>query len=107
MELGELLSTLRGTVHVTSFGKNLYQGPVERLKNCHFLESKVIRIYQKDSIEIEVEDVDETRKCLIDKILDTGILEEYIRYYSPKSGVSKEDLIPTIKLLLSRIRGEP
>lgn len=107
MELKELLETLRGTVYVSSFGKHLYTGPAEGLKKCPFLDSKIIRIYHKDSISIEIEDIEETRKYLIDKILDTGILEEYIRYYSPKSGVTKEDLIPSVKLLLSRIRGEP
>lgn len=107
MELGELLPTLRGTVHISSFGKNLYQGPAEGLKNYNFLESKIIRIYHKDSIEIEIEDIEETRKYLINKILDTGILDEYIRYYSPKSGITKDDLMTTMKLLLSKIRGEP
>ena len=112
MELKELLANTKSNTHVwiSVFKKNLYRGDAGRLltMNKDFLSSKVINISSSDNtMYIDIEDSDSTRDLLVNAVLEDGFLKEYLNYYGPKSDVFKEDLIPTIKLLLSRIRGEP
>lgn len=111
MELGELLTTIKPSNYICIyvFKKSLYQGDVSNLlKSCDFLSNKVINVSSHDKyMYIDIEDSDKTRDILVKTVLEDGLLKDYIDYYGPKSGVSKRDLVPTIKLLLSRIRGEP
>jgi len=112
MELRELLANTKSNTYVwiNVFKKNLYRGDADRLltMNKDFLSSKVINVSISDStMFIDIEDSDSTRDKLVSAILEDNTLKEYINYYSSKSGISKDDLVPTIKLLLSRIRGEP
>ena len=112
MELKELLANVKPNnyVWINVFKKNLYRGDADRLltTNKDFLSSKIINISSSDNtMYIDIEDSDSTRDLLVDAVLEDGLLKEYISYYGPKSDVSKDDLVTTIKLLLSRIRGEP
>ena len=112
MELRELLANVKPTnyVWVYVFRKKLCDGEAGRLiaQNKDYLSSKVIKISSSESnLYIDIEDSDNTRDLLVNAVLEDGFLKEYLNYYGPKSDVFKEDLIPTIKLLLSRIRGEP
>lgn len=112
MELKELLANTKPNTYVWIyvFRKTLYRGDAGRLlhMNKDFLSSKIISISSSDSsMYIDIEDSDSTRDFLVNAILEDGLLKEYINYYSSKSSVSKDDLVTTIKLLLSRIRGEP
>lgn len=112
MELRELLASVKPNNHVWIyvFKKILYRGDAGRVlaMNRDFLSSKVINISSSDNtMYIDIEDSDSTRDLLVNAVLEDGFLKEYLNYYGPKSDVFKEDLVPTIKLLLSRIRGEP
>lgn len=112
MELKELLTNTKPNTYVWIyvFRNSLFRGDAGRLlnSNADFLSNKVINISSSDNtMYIDIEDSDSTRDALVNAILEDKILKEYIDYYSSKSGISEDDLIPTIKLLLSRIRGEP
>lgn len=112
MELKELLANTKPNtdIWISVFRKVLYRGEAGRLlaMNKDFLSSKIINISSSsNTLYIDIEDSDSTRDLLVNAVLEDGFLKEYLNYYGPKSDVFKEDLIPTIKLLLSRIRGEP
>lgn len=112
MELRELLANTKPNTYVWIyiFKQSLFRSEAGRIlsSNIDFLSNKVISISSSDNtMYVDIEDSDSTRDKLVSAILEDNTLKEYINYYSSKSGISRDDLVPTIKLLLSRIRGEP
>lgn len=112
MELRELLANTKSNTYVWIFvfKNSIFRGEVGRLwnSNVDFLSNRVINVSISDNtMYVDIEDSDSTRDQLITAILGDKTLKEYINYYGPKSGICGDDLVPTIKLLLSRIRGEP
>lgn len=112
MELKELLANTKSTTYIWIyvFKNSIFRGEVGKLwsLNVDFLSNKVINVSVSDNtMYVDIEDSDSTRDFLVNAILGDKTLKEYINYYGPKSGICEDDLVPTIKLLLSRIRGEP